>query len=35
VLAKAYGREFLGSLPTTAYARMERGDRDRIFRPFP
>jgi ATP-dependent DNA helicase DinG len=35
VLAKAYGREFLGSLPTEAYERMDLGDRDRVFRPFP
>jgi ATP-dependent DNA helicase DinG len=35
VLAKTYGREFLGSLPTEAYDRMDRADRDRVFRPFP
>lgn len=35
VLAKTYGREFLGSLPTEAYERMDRTDRDRVFRPFP
>ncbi len=35
VLAKTYGREFLGSLPTEAFERMDRADRDRIFRPFP
>ena len=27
VLAKTYGREFLGSLPTTDYERMERVER--------
>ena len=35
VLAKTYGREFLGSLPTEAYERMDRTDRDNVFRPFP
>ena len=35
VLAKAYGREFLGSLPTEAYERLDRGNRERVFRPFP
>ena len=35
VLAKAYGREFLGSLPTENHERMDRTDRDRVFRPFP
>lgn len=35
VLAKTYGREFLASLPATDYARMDRGNRERIFRPFP
>lgn len=35
VLAKAYGREFLGSLPTAGYERMDRADRERVFRPFP
>ena len=35
VLAKAYGREFLASLPTEAYERMSLTDRDRVFRPFP
>ncbi|MBL9215156.1 MAG: ATP-dependent DNA helicase [Opitutaceae bacterium] len=35
VLAKAYGKEFLGSLPTSAYERMDRGNRERVFRPFP
>ncbi|MBI2812852.1 MAG: ATP-dependent DNA helicase [Opitutae bacterium] len=35
VLAKAYGREFLGALPTGGYERMDRGGRERVFRPFP
>ena len=35
VLAKAYGREFLGSLPTEAYERLDRENRERVFRPFP
>jgi ATP-dependent DNA helicase DinG len=35
VLAKAYGREFLGSLPTETYERMELATRESIFRPFP
>ncbi|RXK56295.1 ATP-dependent DNA helicase [Oleiharenicola lentus] len=35
VLAKTYGREFLASLPTTAYERMSRENRERVFRPFP
>lgn len=35
VLAKTYGREFLASLPTTDYERLDRDNRDRIFRPFP
>ena len=35
VLAKSYGREFLRSLPTEGYERMDRTDRDRVFRPFP
>ncbi len=35
VLAKSYGREFLGSLPTKACERMDRQSRERIFRPFP
>jgi ATP-dependent DNA helicase DinG len=35
VLAKSYGREFLGSLPTEAYERMDRTDRESVFRPFP
>ena len=35
VLAKAYGREFLGSLPTPAYERLDRTNRESVFRPFP
>jgi ATP-dependent DNA helicase DinG len=35
VLAKAYGREFLASLPHPAYERLDRGNRERVFRPFP
>jgi ATP-dependent DNA helicase DinG len=35
VLAKAYGREFLGSLPTGAYERLDRNNRESVFRPFP
>jgi ATP-dependent DNA helicase DinG len=35
VLAKTYGREFLGSLPTESYERMDRTDREHVFRPFP
>lgn len=35
VLAKTYGREFLASLPTNAYARLDQNNRQSIFRPFP
>ena len=35
VLAKTYGREFLASLPSTEYERMDLGNRERVFRPFP
>ncbi len=35
VLIKAYGREFLGSLPTEVYERLERNSRQTVFRPFP
>jgi ATP-dependent DNA helicase DinG len=35
VLAKTYGREFLASLPAPDYTRMDLGNRERIFRPFP
>ena len=35
VLAKSYGREFLASLPTGSYERLDRENRERTFRPFP
>jgi ATP-dependent DNA helicase DinG len=35
VLAKAYGREFLASLPTAEYERLDRKSREHVFRPFP
>ena len=35
VLAKTYGREFLASLPTAAYERLDRKNRENTFRPFP
>ncbi|HVZ63205.1 MAG TPA: helicase C-terminal domain-containing protein [Lacunisphaera sp.] len=35
VLAKTYGREFLGSLPTEAFEKIDRASRERVFRPFP
>ena len=35
VLAKAYGREFLGALPMADYTRMAKENRDNVFRPFP
>jgi ATP-dependent DNA helicase DinG len=35
VLAKTYGREFLASLPTEAYERLDRNNRETVFRPFP
>jgi ATP-dependent DNA helicase DinG len=35
VLAKAYGREFLSSLPTADYERMDCKNRSHVFRPFP
>lgn len=35
VLAKAYGREFLASLPTPDYARLTKESRESVFRPFP
>jgi len=35
VLTKAYGREFLGVLPTQNFARLTRENRERVFRPFP
>ena len=34
VLTKAYGREFVASLPTEHFERMTRADRDSVFRPF-
>jgi ATP-dependent DNA helicase DinG len=34
VLTKAYGREFIASLPTPHYERLTRADRAEIFRPF-
>ncbi len=35
VLAKAYGREFLGSLPVTEHERLTKENRESVFRPFP
>ncbi|MBI2515414.1 MAG: ATP-dependent DNA helicase [Opitutae bacterium] len=35
VLTKAYGRQFLASLPVENYERLTRANRERIFRPFP
>lgn len=35
VLAKAYGREFLASLPVNQYERLDRNNRETVFRPFP
>jgi ATP-dependent DNA helicase DinG len=35
VLAKAYGREFVASLPTSGFERLDRGKREIVFRPFP
>lgn len=35
ILTKAYGREFIASLPGTSFARMNRANRERIFQPFP
>lgn len=35
VLAKAYGREFLASLPTGTSERMTKENREGVFRPFP
>lgn len=35
VLTKAYGRDFLASLPTPEHERMSRASRDRVFMPFP
>ncbi len=35
VLTKAYGREFIASLPVQKYVRVTRENRDTIFPPFP
>jgi len=35
LLTKAYGREFIASLPTTEFTRLSRENRDSVFRPFP
>jgi ATP-dependent DNA helicase DinG len=35
VRAKAYGREFLGALPTANYEHLSRENREIVFRPFP
>ena len=35
VLAKTYGREFIGSLQTETYERLDRNNRESVFRPFP
>lgn len=35
VLAKSYGREFLNCLPAPTFERLDRENRDRLFRPFP
>lgn len=35
ILTKPYGRDFLASLPTPAYTRMNRENRETTFRPFP
>ncbi|HYC70397.1 MAG TPA: helicase C-terminal domain-containing protein [Opitutaceae bacterium] len=35
ILTKAYGRDFLASLPTTAFERLNRANREALFRPFP
>jgi ATP-dependent DNA helicase DinG len=35
VLAKTYGREFLSSLPISDHERIDRANRERVFRPFP
>jgi ATP-dependent DNA helicase DinG len=34
VQTKAYGREFIASLPTSHFERMTRADRERVFNPF-
>ncbi|MDB6115496.1 MAG: hypothetical protein JWQ62_2441, partial [Lacunisphaera sp.] len=35
VLAKAYGREFIGSLPHPDFERLTKETRESVFRPFP
>ncbi|HVU16236.1 MAG TPA: ATP-dependent DNA helicase [Candidatus Didemnitutus sp.] len=35
LLAKPYGREFLGALPSSSFERLTRANRAEIFRPFP
>jgi ATP-dependent DNA helicase DinG len=35
VLAKAYGRDFIGSLPIPEFERLTRDNRESAFRPFP
>ncbi len=35
VLTKAYGREFIASLPATKITRLNRENRETVFRPFP
>jgi ATP-dependent DNA helicase DinG len=35
ILAKTYGREFVGCLPVAAFERIDRQNREHVFRPFP
>lgn len=35
ILTKPYGRDFLASLPTTEFERIDRANREALFRPFP
>lgn len=35
VLAKTYGREFVACLPVSDFERLDRGNREHVFRPFP
>jgi len=35
LLTKAYGREFIASLPTQNFTRLTKENRDSVFRPFP
>jgi ATP-dependent DNA helicase DinG len=35
LLTKAYGREFIASLPTQNFIRLTKENRDSVFRPFP